>query len=315
MRALLLLFGLAACDPVHLASKHAHRSAEKDGFQERRIEAGGASIHAWVGGHGPPVLLIHGFGGSGLWTWKSQMEALVDQHTVVVPDLLWFGDSTSAAQPTLEAETSAMLGLLDALNLEKADIAGISYGGFVTLTLAQDHPERVGRMIIVDSPGPYFTEQDQADMLAHFGAARLEDIFVPQGPDDVERLMRLAYAHPPWIPHSVLGSLYRDMFAPYAVPQRALLADLVARRGQDQALPACPRALVIWGQQDAVFPVARGQELASALGAELVSIPDTAHAPNVERPEAVNSAILGFLSSASPEEPAGSRPCPSPEVR
>lgn len=311
----LLILGLLACDPIHLAGQHARRATERDGFEERQIELPGASLHAWVGGAGPPVLLIHGFGGDGLWTWRSQMAALVSTRTVIVPDLLWFGASTSDAPPTLDAEVSAMLGLLDALSLPTVDVVGISYGGFVTLSLADQHPDRVGRLVIVDSPGPCFSPQDEADMVARFGASKAEDIFVPQGPDDVERLLRLAYVDPPWIPRAALRPLYEDMFAPYAVPQRALLADLHGRRGQTYTLSGQPPTLVVWGEQDAVFPLARGQALAGALGAALVTIPETAHAPNIERPEEFNSAILGFLSSASPRPLAGSRPCSDTAVR
>ena len=315
MSALLLLLGLSACDPIHLAGQRAQRSAEDLGFAQKQIDTGGASVHVWVGGQGPPVLLIHGFGGDGLWTWRQQLEALAAQHTVIVPDLLWFGASTSPAPPALDAEAAAMIGVLDALNVPRADVVGISYGGFVTLTLAQEHADRVGRIVVVDSPGPYFSAQDQADMVARFGASKAEDIFVPRGPDDVERLVGLAYVDPPWIPRAALEPMYRDLFAPYAVSQRALLADLIARRGQTYTLPGCPQALVVWGEQDAVFPLARGQALASALGASLVTIPQTAHAPNIERPEEFNSAILGFLSSAAPSTPGDSPPCSATEVR
>lgn len=306
-RALLLSLTLYGCDPLRIATQRQEQTTREQGFEARFVQAGPARVHAWVGGEGPPVLLIHGFGGDGLWTWRGQMEALAERHTVIVPDLVWFGRSSSAAPPSLDAQVEAMIGLLDGLGLERADVVGISYGGFVTLELAAAAPERVARVVVVDSPGPFFDAEDQQAMLARFGVQSAEQLFVPADPEALRALLDLAYVDPPWVPRGVLSRMHETMFAPYATAHRALLADLVGRRAEEHALALTAPSLVVWGEQDRVFPAEVGLELAEALGAELVLLPGTAHAPNVENPDAFNAAILGFLSNGAE---AGSSPVP-----
>lgn len=301
----LLLLGLCGCDPIRVASRHQERRVERRGFHQELVTRGGLRVRCWVGGAGSPVLLLHGFGGDGLWTWRSQIGALAEEHTVLVPDLLWFGGSDADVAPTLDAQVQAALAVLDAHGAQRAAIAGISYGGFVALNLAISAPDRVSHLILLDSPGPYFSEADERAMLDRLGFERPEDLFVPQTPEAVRALLALAYAHPPPTPPRVLSALQEGVFSANQDEQRGLLRDLVARReGADALRLARPvPVLVIWGDGDPVFPLALGETLATALGAGLVVVPDTAHAPNLERPDVVNTAILRFLSETPQDRP------------
>ena len=72
-------------------------------------------------GAGLPVLLIHGFGANGLASWKAPMLDLVRDHRVLVPDLLWFGDSVSGRTPSLDAQADALQALLAARGVDFLD--------------------------------------------------------------------------------------------------------------------------------------------------------------------------------------------------
>ena len=305
--ALMALFLLASCSPVRLAARRAEASITRHGFRSVLLEQGDLRVRYWIGGRGPAVLLLHGFGGDGLWTWRGQMPALAAQHTVLVPDLLWFGASEAAGPPTLERQVDAALAVLDAAGAGSAAVVGISYGGFVTLALTNRAPERVSRMVIVDSPGPFFSPDDQREMLDRLGFPEVEDLFVPQSPEAVRALIGLAWAKPPPLPGPVVRDLQATVFSQHQEEQRALLADLLARREDpaSQALPVGKPALLLWGALDPVFPLALGQRLADALGAGLIAIPGAAHAPNLEKVSAFNSAIVGFLSTSAQETGGG----------
>lgn len=298
---------LPACSLSRSATAVVEQQTRWQGLEERRVVTGARVVRYWVGGEGPPLLLIHGFGGNGLWTWKRQVAALSRQHTLLIPDLLWFGEShvLGPEPPSLAAQVRAMAAVLDQERVERADVMGISYGGFVTLLLAQLHPARVGRAVIVDSPGPVFDDADRQAMLERLGVASAEEMFVPDDRHDVDRLIRIVRPRGPAIPGFLLEDIRRHQFRNNHDAHRALLADLV---GLDGAFPPDAwrppaRSLVVWGEQDPVFPLSEGQQLAAALGAELAVIEGAAHGPNFQRPREFNAVVLDFLAGAAPAAP------------
>ena len=302
--ALALGCSLAGCNLTRVATSTIETQARTQGLQERRLAVGGRQIRYWIGGEGPPLLLIHGFGGDGLLTWARQIHDLSRSHTLIIPDLLWFGQSFAlGVEPSITVQVQTMVDLLDHLGLSKVDVAGISYGGFVTLLLQQHHPERTDRVIIVDSPGPVFDAADRQAMLDRLGVTTAEQMFVPQTTQDVERLIEIVRPGGPAIPPFLLRDIQRAHFSRNHDQHRVLLGDLVK---METAFPpgswrVPPRSLVIWGSEDPVFPLADGRELAAALGSELVVIEGTAHGPNFQRPREFNRAVLDFLDGPAAE--------------
>ncbi|MCK6506758.1 alpha/beta hydrolase [Myxococcota bacterium] len=296
--ALLLLAPLAGCSLTRVATSTIETQARTQGLEERRVALGGRQVRYWTGGEGPPLLLIHGFGGDGLLTWARQVGELSRSHTLIIPDLLWFGQSFGlGVEPSITVQVQTMVDLLDHLRIERVDVAGISYGGFVTLLLQQQHPERTDRVIIVDSPGPVFDAADRQAMLDRLGVSSPEEMFVPAGPEEVARLIEIVRPGGPAIPPFLLRDIQRAHFSRNHEQHRALLGDLVE---MEAAFPpgtwrVPERSLVIWGSEDPVFPLQEGQELAQALGAELVVLEGAAHGPNFQQPRAFNRAVLDFL--------------------
>ena len=299
MLAMALLLGLSGCSLALTGQRMLSGQVRRADFGEATLPRPGGGYHYWDnGGPGdsrPVILLLHGFGGDGLGTWSPVMRALSADYRVVVPDLLWFGASTQEGPPGLEAQVQAVQDLLDRLGVDKATVVGLSYGGFVALGLQAQAPQRLERLVIVDSPGPFFGEEEEAEMLRHFGATSVEEIFLPKGPADVQRLLNLAWYHPPRLPGFLLKDLYLHSFSQQLEEQGALLNDLRSRRGTLTLSPPPIPVLVIWGEHDAVFPVALGQQLATSLGGELRVIPNTAHGPNIERPSDFVAALQGWM--------------------
>ncbi len=110
--------------------------------------------HAW-GGNGPPVVLLHG--GSGSWLhWLRNIEALeASGRRVLVPDMPGFGDS---ALPPKGMDADSLpapveLGLQQLIGSQACDLVGFSFGSMVAGFIAQRHPERASRLVIVGAPG------------------------------------------------------------------------------------------------------------------------------------------------------------------
>ncbi|MCB9744270.1 MAG: alpha/beta hydrolase [Alphaproteobacteria bacterium] len=298
--ALLALALLGGCGSVAVEQSIArmHKHADAIGLTEKSLAVGEATVSYRIGGEGPPLMLIHGFGGDGVSTWLPQLEALAAQRTLIVPDLLWFGGSASEGPRTLTHQAEALIGVLDAEGIDEVELMGVSYGGFVTMKIVQLQPARVRRMIIVDSPGGVFSDEDITAMARRFGGETAADVFVPTGPDGARTLIDLCFYDPPWLPGFVYDDIYEQVFSRNHEQLAELLDDLPRQRDDfyDFDWAGAPERLLIWGEFDRVFPVSEARELAEVSGAELVVIERTAHGPNFEEPERFNEVVLGFLA-------------------
>ena len=152
-------------------------------FRNRRIKANGATIHARVGGKGPAVVMLHGFGDTGDM-WAPVAAVLVEDHTLVVPDLRGMGLS-SRPQSGYDKKTQAhdIAQLMDTLKIEKAALVTHDIGNMVGYALAAEFPTRVSRLVIIDAPLPGIGPWDEiirSPALWHFNF---------RGPD-VERLVK-----------------------------------------------------------------------------------------------------------------------------
>lgn len=301
MRLLPLL--LVGCSVTSIGGNLLAAQARRDGYTEATLQLGDATVRFWRDGEGEPVLLLHGFGGDGLGTWSEQVGPLGERFDVLVPDLLWFGGSRGGGPPGLPSQARALLALLDHEGVPRAHVVAVSYGGFVALELLRQAPERVGRLVIVDSPGAEFTPEDEAALYQRFGVGSAEELMLPDTPEEVRTLLDLTWYEDPAYPRWVLQDLLVNVFSAHREEQRALLHDLPLHREAAAAVPLHEReVLVIWGEHDPVFPLEVGRRLAERAGAELVVVPEAEHGPLVERPEVVNPAVIRFLA----EGPSGS---------
>src|SRR5438067_3250918 len=131
-------------------SKHVH----VDGIypfpavmQTRTIETNGTSIHVRVGGHGPAVVMLHGFGTTGDM-WGHLASALIEEHMVVAPDLRGLGlSSRPDGGYDKKNQAADVMGVLDALGVRTAELVTHDIGIMVGFAVAATHPERVSRWV------------------------------------------------------------------------------------------------------------------------------------------------------------------------
>jgi pimeloyl-ACP methyl ester carboxylesterase len=120
-----------------------------------RSAAGPVRLHLAAAGSGTPVLLLHGWP-QHWWCWRRVVKQLSGQYRLLIPDLRGFGWSEapgSGYSPTGFADDA--VALLDALDLAHADVIGHDWGGFTGFLLGLHHPERVDRLLLCNSPGPW----------------------------------------------------------------------------------------------------------------------------------------------------------------
>lgn len=123
-------------------------------FRVEDVATNGATIHVRVGGKGPAVVLLHGYGETGDM-WAPMAADLMRDHTVVVPDLRGLGLSSKPAGG-FDKKTQAgdVAGVLDRLKIERADLVTHDIGNMVGFAFAALHPQRVRRFVLIDAPVP-----------------------------------------------------------------------------------------------------------------------------------------------------------------
>lgn len=266
------------------------------------LELNGLSIHyVHAGaGKGAPVVLLHGFGG---WTrdWQATLPALGRQHEVIALDLPGWGlsEKPSDLDYSLEAQAHLVLDMLDHFGLDQVDLVGNSMGGGISIYIATQYPQRVRKLVLIDSVGyeGFSLWQRIIHVAAHVpGAARLVQVFLPVFPyfryqtrwlfGDGDKTSLLAYQehYLPLLTPGAAGALVRMV--------KTLHLDSVRQRIPQVRQPT----LILWGKRDPFMPVAHAARFAKDIPhARVVVFPEAGHVPQAELPDQVNPLLESFL--------------------
>jgi pimeloyl-ACP methyl ester carboxylesterase len=123
-------------------------------FRTQQIDVDGARLHVRVGGHGPAVVLLHGFGDTGDM-WGQLATALTKDHRVVVPDLRGMGLSSKPAEGyEKKGQAGDIRAVLERLGIDKADVVGHDIGTMVAYAYAARYPDKTTKLVVMDAPVP-----------------------------------------------------------------------------------------------------------------------------------------------------------------
>lgn len=265
---------------------------------DRFVRVGDQLVHVEQTGAGEPVVLLHGFGAS-TYSWREVTPALARDHRVVAIDLNGFGYTQrprSAAAYTREGQAKLVLDTLDALGIGRAHVCGHSYGGGLTLYLAQTHPERFLSMVLVDSSAPTYSDDRRSRAAALRAVSYLFLRSVVLRPSTIRRSLLRSY----WDDSKVTPELVQAYFD-------RLRVEGVAEAYHGLTAPAPPGervvlgtirvpTLVVWGAHDEVIRPEVGRRAAERLPhSEFVLLAHSGHLPMEEEPEAFLAAVLPFL--------------------
>jgi pimeloyl-ACP methyl ester carboxylesterase/quercetin dioxygenase-like cupin family protein len=123
-------------------------------FRTQEVTTNGTTLHVRIGGQGPAVLLLHGYGETGDM-WAPLAARLATTRTVIVPDLRGMGLSTRPSSGyDKKTQGFDMAGLLDSLKVERTDLVTHDIGNMVGYAFAAQFPARVGKLVLIDAPLP-----------------------------------------------------------------------------------------------------------------------------------------------------------------
>ncbi|MDI3462951.1 MAG: Hydrolase, alpha/beta fold family [Nitrospira sp.] len=255
-------------------------------------------------GTGPPVILIHGFGGS-MWQWEHQQHALSQHFRTLTLDLPGSGLSD---KPDIDYLPDQMLdfciGFMDALEIPQATLVGNSMGAGLAIGMALTHPARIDKLVLIDGLPSHVKAKLTSRSFRQALESRVPSWLVSFG----------NWLFGGLVTESVLKEIVHDhrLLTPAVIERSTrnrrrpgIIKPIMAVRN---ALPSweadfAPRlssiahpTMIIWGEYDRLFPMAVGEELHHRIrGSTLVRVPDAGHMPQWERPDLVNRSLIAYI--------------------
>jgi pimeloyl-ACP methyl ester carboxylesterase len=272
-------------------------------------KSNGIEVYFEEHGEGEPLLLIMGLAGDSV-AWLFQRDAFAAKYRTIVFDNRGVGRTSKPDGPyTIAAMADDAVGVLDALDIPRAHVVGVSMGGMIAQELALRHPQRIRGLVL----GCTYAKPDDGvtatfdDSLAFFGGTKGADGAIQVDLSNLDPMAFIGRLLPlTFTPQFIMTELPKLMqvfsgVMTHGFDLRAIMAQVAATQGHDtvdRLSQINAPTLVLTGDSDMLIPPANSDVLAAAIpGARLQKISGGSHGFNFETPDAFNAAVLEFLES------------------
>ena len=263
-----------------------------------QFEFKGKMLYYETHGEGSPIVLLNGLMMSTL-SWKQFVRPLSAENKLILMD--FFDQGRSAKYPNepynLDLQVAAVKALFDHLGLEKAAVAGISYGGNAALKFACEHPEYVSRLIVFNATaktGTWLRELGQSWTMSAADPMHFYYTTIP-----VIYSQEFYNSRPEWM------AVRRDFLTNHVFTNKEFMDGIVrlTRSADDynvegQLDKITAKTLLVASETDPITPAHEQYKLRDLIkNSELVLLPGTGHATMYEKPALFISLLLGFANS------------------
>lgn len=266
----------------------------------RSVQAAGIRTNLHDTGKGSPILMIHGSGpGVSAWAnWRLSLPALAQRARVIAPDMVGFGfsDRPPGHRYTMDNWVAQAVGVLDALDVERADLVGNSFGGALALALAVRHPRRVRRLVLMGSVGVPFDITPGLDAVWGYEPSpatmrSLLDVFAYDRKLATDELAQLRYEA------SIRPGFHESFAAMFPAPRQRWVDAMCSAESDIRALPH--ETLVLHGREDQVIPLANSLTLGAWIpNSQLHVFGHCGHWTQIEHAARFNRLVGDFFAEA-----------------
>ncbi len=261
-------------------------------------DANGIKTNYLEAGKGDPVVLIHGSGPgvTSYANWRLVLPALAENFRVVAPDMVGFGFSERPANIEYGVQTWAdqVVGLMDTLELPTAHLVGNSFGGAIALRIAAQHPDRVGKLVLMGSMGVPFPITEGLERVWGYEPSfenmrKVLDVFAYSRELVNDELAEVRYRG------SIQPGFQESFSAMFPAPRQRWVEAMCTPEDDIRRLPH--RTLIVHGREDQVIPVQTSLRLMELIdNADLSVFSHCGHWSMIERTADFNRAVSEFFS-------------------
>jgi pimeloyl-ACP methyl ester carboxylesterase len=261
-------------------------------------DANGIKTNYLEAGKGDPVVLIHGSGPgvTSYANWRLVLPALAENFRVLAPDMVGFGFSERPTNIEYGVQTWAdqVVGLMDTLELPTAHLVGNSFGGAIALRIATQHPDRVGKLVLMGSMGVPFPITEGLERVWGYQPSfenmrKVLDVFAYSRELVNDELAEVRYRG------SIQPGFQESFAAMFPAPRQRWVEAMCTPEDDIRRLPH--RTLIVHGREDQVIPVQTSLRLMELIdNADLSVFSHCGHWSMIERTADFNRSVSEFFS-------------------
>jgi pimeloyl-ACP methyl ester carboxylesterase len=247
----------------------------------------------------PPFLLVHGFGAEAKYQWYLQVSLLSKKFRLIMPNLLYFGNSkNTSGKYTVYDQVEMLKGFLGHLNVSSTKLLGASYGGLIGIELATQ-TKLVNELFLMGAPIKFMYEADTERVSKMFEIDEVHELFVPSNPVQLKKLIHASSGKPSWIPSFFLTPFQEQFYEGTREEKKQLLEQLLAIRDEfsEKDYRTDIPVHLIWGTNDPIVPLDRAEMLREHIGdsCTIDIIKDGGHMANMVKPKPFNRLLKKYL--------------------
>ncbi|MGE5398346.1 MAG: alpha/beta fold hydrolase [Chitinophagales bacterium] len=270
------------------------------GLQEKAVQVGDHKIVYMDGGHGEPLILVHGFGGDKS-NWIYLARYFTGDYHVVIPDLPGFGDRTRlwTASYDYPEQVERLHSFLNKMDLKQVNLVGNSMGGEICGLYAVKYPKEVKTLTLIDAAGVNAPNESKFLKLLAYG----QNPLIAGSREEYDSLLNFVFFNPPYMPQDIKQNMADQAIAHKPLNEKTFR---VIRSHIDMLEPQLNKiqapVLIIWGYNDQVLDSSSVFVYKKYLKSyvRIVRIKQAGHLPMAEKPKETAKHLRTFLDDFSP---------------
>lgn len=271
-----------------------------EGRQIGFVEVNGTKLYYEAMGQGHPLVWLHG-GYMDMRMWDDQFAVFAERYQVIRYDIRGFGKTDMPQVPYSDVQD--LYELLKHLQIEKAYLLGLSLGGMIAIDFTLEHSDMVDALVLVGAavggvtPQQMYTEEQLQEQIQ-----RWEPFQKAVRERNVPQMVEILMNHPTLVPPPKYASAHqhvRENLSEYSfvyVLDPAPKQEIVPPAWERLREIHIPTLIVVGGDDDIALHLIADKFEQDIVCANRITIPETHHMPNLEKPEEFNAIVLEFLS-------------------